>query len=112
MTPSAGSTPAGNRNVEIGVDLGHELRGTAEGMPEVLARVADDPERVCGRVEIDVELFAVELFGERRILDRSRRGGREIDGVDPAGVAEPVQEAVLNSEVDRRRLPCRRDRAR
>ena len=65
---------------------------------EVLAGVADDPEPVGGRVEVDAEVGSVQVHGQLADLADRTAGAR--DDVDTALVADAVQLAVLHPEVD------------
>ena len=66
-------------------------------MSEVLAGVADNPQRVGGRIEVDAEKVPVKGHRQPRHQSSRRRAG--IDGVDAALIPESVELSVLNPEI-------------
>ncbi|CAN5857440.1 hypothetical protein BH18ACT7_BH18ACT7_18250 [soil metagenome] len=62
--------------------------------PQVLPSVADHPQPVSGRVEVDAEVRSLERHSQLGHLGRG--GARIVQGVDAAGVADAVQQAVLH----------------
>lgn len=69
---------------------------------QVLAGVADDAQAVGGGVEVDAEVLTRQCDGELGDLDCLRVA---VDGVDAALVADAVELAVLDPEVDTDQLP-------
>ena len=67
-------------------------------MGQVLARIADDPQPVRCRVEIDTEGISRERNRQR--VHESRLGCLGVDGVDAAEISDAVQLAILHAEVD------------
>ena len=84
--------------VQRHVGLGHEPERAGKRMTQILAGIADDPQRIGSGVEVHAEEIALEIDGELGHLERL--GGARVDRVDPAAVAEPVELPVLDPEID------------
>ena len=78
--------------------IGHRSAGVRIDA-QVLARVADDSNAVCLRVEVDAELAAFERWAKGRADWRCKAAG-DIDHVHLAGAADTVESAGQRSEVD------------
>jgi hypothetical protein len=67
--------------------------------PEVLSRVAHDPDAVNGRVEVETELSAVKRYDEGS-PDLSCERGPRVDEVEAARAPEPVELARRGTKID------------
>ncbi len=84
--------------VERRVGAGHD---TGVGMqPEVLSRVAHDPETIDDRIEIDAERRPGQRRRERRRPHLRRGASRGVETIQPARAAERVELSRRLTEVD------------
>ena len=65
---------------------------------EVLAGIADDPQPVGSRVEVDAKGRSHQRH--RQCVDERRLGTLRIERVDAAAIADAVQFPILHAEID------------